>query len=176
VATIAFGMGIDKSDIRYVYHYNLSKSVENYAQEIGRSGRDGKDAVCETLLCWDDLRTLENVIYGDTPTRTAIRSLLGDIFARGEEFAVSVFQLARQHDIRDLVVRTLLTYLERPTARPRGFNDVLPVSIRGAGAVLRRETACKLQRHELFGCCPDMPFREVREQAAQRLGKKTSIS
>ena len=112
VATIAFGMGIDKSNIRYVYHYNLAKSVENYAQEIGRAGRDGGPSICETLVCLDDLRTLENFVYGDTPSESAVQALLADLFSRGQNFGVSIYHLAQEHDIRNLVVRTLLTYLE----------------------------------------------------------------
>ena len=76
VATIAFGMGIDKASVRYVYHYNLPKSLESYSQEIGRAGRDGMKSTVEMLACPDDVPTLENFAYGDTPTETALRSLV----------------------------------------------------------------------------------------------------
>lgn len=112
VATIAFGMGVDKANIRYVYHYNLPKSLENYAQEIGRSGRDGASSVCQMFICQADMNVLENFVYGDTPTLSAIQSLLDDIFSLEPEFDVSYAELSTQHDIRILVVRTLLAYLE----------------------------------------------------------------
>ena len=112
VATIAFGMGVDKADIRYVYHYNLPKSLENYAQEIGRAGRDGKTAICHTLVCLNDLNVLENFVYGDTPDADALRGLIEELFGFEEEFDINLVGLANKHDIRPLVLRTLLTYLE----------------------------------------------------------------
>ena len=106
-------MGIDKSDIRYVYHYNLPKSLENYAQEIGRAGRDGQPSVCELLACPDDATVLENFTFGDTPTPQAVAGLLDHVLGNGQErFDISTYELSGQFDVRPLVIETLLTYLE----------------------------------------------------------------
>ena len=79
VATIAFGMGIDKKDIRRIIHYDLPKSIENYSQEIGRSGRDGIPALCEVLANQDNIHVLENFIYGDTPEKAFDLSIASEL-------------------------------------------------------------------------------------------------
>ena len=133
VATIAFGMGIDKSDIRFVIHYDLPKSIENYSQEIGRSGRDGNTAYCTVLANLDGLVTIENFIYGDTPEKSAIDCVIKDIGSQAAtqtrsnqdmtglpnnksenvyKWEMQINKLSSASNIRQLPLKTLLVQLE----------------------------------------------------------------
>ncbi|MGM5488714.1 MAG: RecQ family ATP-dependent DNA helicase [Nanobdellota archaeon] len=112
VATIAFGMGIDKPDIRNVIHFNLPQSIENYYQEIGRAGRDGQVSNCVALVTPEDQRKIKRLLSMSWPDRDDIRALIS--YLQGQEwFFSSVKKIAFDLVMEEIPVNLILYSLER---------------------------------------------------------------
>ncbi|KAG8986093.1 hypothetical protein FRB90_004232 [Tulasnella sp. 427] len=119
-ATIAFGMGIDKADIRNVIHFNLPKTLEGYSQEVGRAGRDGKPSKCLMFAYAGDRCVLENFARGNTPSKESVRKFVARVcidanvqdVKAGGVLMVNMFQYAKDYDIRDVTLGLLFAQLE----------------------------------------------------------------
>ncbi|KAH8673331.1 P-loop containing nucleoside triphosphate hydrolase protein [Xylariales sp. PMI_506] len=119
VATIAFGMGIDKADIRTIVHFDLSATIEEYSQQIGRAGRDGKPSTCMFYICPEDRYLRENFARGDLPSKNSLRDFLKDIFSPevaslpvGQTFKRSHYRQTKDFDIRSSPLGIIYAALE----------------------------------------------------------------
>ena len=113
LATNAFGLGIDKPDIRYIIHYQMPGSPEAYVQEAGRAGRDGKPARCVLLFQPDDIAIQEHFLKEAHPTKSQARMVAEGLYAWSDEGKeVSVRDLALSMALPERRVRVILSVLE----------------------------------------------------------------
>ena len=141
VATNAFGMGIDRSDVRFVVHFEVPGSLEAYYQEAGRAGRDGEPAVCELLFNYADTRTQEFFIAGNNPGYAVICDVYKTLQQRANESGEVNLPIRQLADLvgakNDMGVSSAISTLVRAGALQR--YDVAGQRARGT-RLLKRDT------------------------------------
>ncbi|CAM3235434.1 RecQ family ATP-dependent DNA helicase [Brevibacillus invocatus] len=137
VATNAFGMGIDKSDIRFVIHYQMPASLEAYAQEIGRVGRDGKPGYAALFYVWDDVQIHQHMMEREYPNRQQLQQFT-ELLLKGEPFTT---EMLASIDMTQDMAELLLFYAERVgiPSRSEAVASMEPDALRDCGDAIMRE-------------------------------------
>lgn len=156
VATNAFGMGIDKANIRFIIHWTMTGTLEEYCQEFGRAGRDGEDSDCLLFYYHDDRKLHEYFIRESSPDKPALLKLLQEL----EQYKgvdgyrmMAMDELEWKTGIKEAKIRVCLSYLEKLGFLKRWFNVPSRFSVKlihdaNANQTANPEFLSQLKKHQ----------------------------